>query len=440
MPPAAVLPASRRLRNGLAGALAAAACNVALAQDAVRGAQLYLQLPGAASCVSCHGPDPSQGRNNLLRAADQPSALQRALGTVGVMGYLKPLLADADVADLAAYLGAVAAAASPAAPAVLWPVTIEFGGVALGAVSPVHTLSLRNVSGTSLALGAPQLAGVGAAGLLLDTDCAATLPAGAECRVRLRAQPAAAGPAAAAVVVTGITPRPWVVPLSYAGRSEPLGVLAVEPPDAVLDFGRTPVGASTVRSVRIVNRGTAEAALGVTALTGPGRDAFRFAAAQGAATPACGTGTLLAPGAACTATLSFASGAAGRFDAYLQWRGDATQPGGLLLAGEAEAAAPPAAPSATGAPAEAAPGDGGGAGCAAAPPARGQRLDPTLSVAAAIALLCLMSRGAVTRLSRRFHGAFTEPAYRPVASAVPGMPAALPFPSSRKDLPDEQAR
>jgi mono/diheme cytochrome c family protein len=40
------------------------------AQDAVRGAGLYLQLPGnLASCVSCHGPDPAANRNNLLRAA-----------------------------------------------------------------------------------------------------------------------------------------------------------------------------------------------------------------------------------------------------------------------------------------------------------------------------------------------------------------------------------
>jgi mono/diheme cytochrome c family protein len=46
------------------------------AQDAVRGAALYLQLPGnLASCVSCHGPDPAANRNNLLRAAGQPLVL-----------------------------------------------------------------------------------------------------------------------------------------------------------------------------------------------------------------------------------------------------------------------------------------------------------------------------------------------------------------------------
>lgn len=74
-----------------------------LAADAERGAQLYLRRPtDAPACVSCHGPDPAGNRNNILRASDQPLALVKALGTVGVMGYLRPVLSDTDIGDLAA--------------------------------------------------------------------------------------------------------------------------------------------------------------------------------------------------------------------------------------------------------------------------------------------------------------------------------------------------
>lgn len=64
-----------------------------LAQDALRGARQYLRLDaGVPSCLTCHGPDPAQGRNNLLRAADNPAALQKALNAVGAMGFLKGVL------------------------------------------------------------------------------------------------------------------------------------------------------------------------------------------------------------------------------------------------------------------------------------------------------------------------------------------------------------
>lgn len=78
--------------SGKYGALLLGLCQLtvtgaASAQDAVRGAQHYLQLPGGVqSCVGCHGPDPSQGRNNLLNAADRPATLQKALNAIGAMG------------------------------------------------------------------------------------------------------------------------------------------------------------------------------------------------------------------------------------------------------------------------------------------------------------------------------------------------------------------
>ena len=122
--------------------LATAVSVSTVAQDANRGAQLYLRLTGGVqSCVSCHGPDPTQGRNNILRAADNPAALQKALNTVGVMGYLKAALGEGDVADLSAYLGRVADDVQPGgAPGRLAPDARLRHLVSLGWASPVHRI------------------------------------------------------------------------------------------------------------------------------------------------------------------------------------------------------------------------------------------------------------------------------------------------------------
>jgi cytochrome c553 len=405
--------------RGAVAALGMTLSAQASAQDASRGAQLYLQLPSAASCVSCHGPDPSQGRNNLLIAAGQPQNLQQALNTVGAMGYLKPLLADADVRDIAAYLGAVQRAAGADSPVALWPVTIEFGGVAVGSVSPVQTVVLRNLRTTALPLAAARIEGPAAGAVLVETDCAAALAPAAECRLRLRAQPLAAGPAAGALVLTTGTAPPWVVPLSYTARTDALGVLSTDLSQASLSFGATAVGEAVRRSFRLVNHGAAPATLGVMTLTGPGRTAFGFEGASGPADAVCASGQTLAPGATCTMRLAFASGLAGDYRAMLQWRGDATQPADVELSAVAAApSAPPAAtPSPPGPPATDAP-SGGGGGCAAGPAVR--RVDPVmpLLVLGVLAGLWARRRGTgcgqtlVTGLSPARHGVFTGPAYR----------------------------
>jgi mono/diheme cytochrome c family protein len=84
--------------NRLFGLVALLLLGTAHAQDARRGAELYMQLPGGvASCVSCHGPEPQGNRNSLLKAANNPQALTKALATVGVMSYIRASLDDAGI-------------------------------------------------------------------------------------------------------------------------------------------------------------------------------------------------------------------------------------------------------------------------------------------------------------------------------------------------------
>jgi cytochrome c553 len=378
----------------LAVALALTLAHEARAQDAVRGAQLYIQLPTVPSCVSCHGPDPSQNRNNLLRAGNDPLALQKALNNVGAMGYLKSLLDDTDVADLAAYLGRVAAVGSAGSPVAVWPTTLEFGAVAVGSVSPVHRLQLLNQQAEPLPLAPPRLVGPGAAQFTTETDCPASLPPAATCSVRLRAQPLASGRAAATVVLQSGASAPWVTGVSVTGLASAIGVLSTDLSSPSIEFAELAVGESATREFRLLSHGTQPATLGAITLTGPSGASVRL---EGE----CARAVVLAPGTGCTLRLRLVPTAVGPALATLQIRSDAANPETVALTGSVRAAAPtapgatPPAPTSPTAPTAPSPttvaepaGDGGG--CSAGPPVR--RVDPTLPFAMLLAAGLLLRR------------------------------------------------
>lgn len=324
-----------------------------MAADPGRGAQLFLQLPDdTPSCVSCHGADPAANRNNLLRAADQPLVLVRTLGTVSAMGYLRSRLSEADVADLAAYLGAVARLqASPSV--AVWPLTVEFGSLAPGASSAVARVVWRNRSGQPVPGPAPQMA---AGRFLLEGGCRGTVPPGGACEVQLRALAGSVGDLSD-VLRFGGDPVAWVG-LSAQVRVAPAPVWVADV-DAV-DFGRVESGQSAERTVVLRNAGTAPGALIAATLTGDGAGAF-------SGHEACSVGVPVLPGQSCTLSLRFRPGAPGARDGLLQWRGDGALPLTLKLRGEGLAASgPPEPPPAGGGTL----GGSGGGGCAAAPFAR----------------------------------------------------------------------
>lgn len=355
----------------------------ASAQDAVRGAQLYLQLPdGATSCIGCHGPDPAQNPNNILRAADRPNDLLQALNTVSRMGYLRQSLSDTDIADLAAYLGRVLQVASPTAPIALWPTTIEFGAFTPGSVLPPHRVELRNQGGSVLSLAAPQLQG---GGHTMTSDCGAALAPGASCRVELRAIAAVPGRAASTLVLASNAPwSPLMLGMSSTVRDGPLGVLSADLPDAPLDFASVTVGASAVREFALLSHGTAAVTLGAITVTGPQLAAFR---PEGD----CVRGLVLAPGSRCTMRLRFVPGVALPATATLQLRTDGGNPGTLALSGVGVAASapPPTLPSAD---APSGGGCSGGGGGSASSSGSDRPVDPLLAVMVVLAIAVLVRR------------------------------------------------
>lgn len=342
------------------------------AADPGRGAQLFLQLPNdTPSCVSCHGADPAANRNNLLRAADQPPVLVKTMGTVSAMGYLRSVLSDADVADLAAYLGTVARLqASPAVSA--WPLTVEFGALAPGSSSAVARVVWRNRSSQAVPGPVPQLAD---GRFLLDGGCRATVPAGGTCEVQLRAL-AGTAPEWSDVLRFGGDPQVWVgITARVSAQPVPVWVADV---DAV-DFGRVTNGQSAERIVALRNAGTAAGALIAVSLTGDGASAF-------GGHETCSSGQPVLPGQSCTLRLRFLAGAPGPREAMLQWRGDGTLPLTLPVRGEAVAAAGPPDPAPVG-------GGSGGGGCAAAPAARSADVSLAACLLAAAVALGWRRRG-----------------------------------------------
>ncbi len=346
-----------------ASALAACTAAAQAAGDATRGAALYLQLPGlATSCVGCHGPDPAANRNNLLRAADQPAALVKALNTVSAMGFLRDAFDEARIADMSAYLGSVRSVAAADAPLALWPRTLEFGSLGLGEVSALHRLTLQNRRTTPISLSSVQAVGVSVA---VGNDCPASLPPGASCSIGLRASAGALGRAAGALEVATDAPGAIVrVPLSYEVTDGPSGRLSFGLPDAlsdpaggaVLDFGSAPPQAVTVRDFALRSHGSAAVTLGVAAVTGPGAGNWVLGGD-------CAAERVLEPGTSCNARLTWTAGAAGPVEAALQWRSSGASPGTLKLQGVVTAATPPAAPppaAAAGPSAPVAAGSGGG--------------------------------------------------------------------------------
>ncbi len=340
------------------------AAPVATATDAGRGAQLYLQLPGdVPTCVSCHGADPSANRNNILRAADQPSALLKALGTVSAMGFLRPVLSDTDIDDLTAYLGVVARQSSSPAFTV-WPRTFDFGTLQPGAASPPALVRWRNLTLQTVDPPAFELLG---RRFEVEHDCRSPIAPGADCRISLRALAAATGDLSD--VLRFDVPAAALVGLAARVRAEPGPVWVHDAPAGLVDFGPVVVGDRATRQVTLRNAGTAPGAVGRATLTGPGTSAFEW-------TDECTL--VLLPGQACTMSLHFRPGTAAAASATLQWRGDGSHAQTLELNGQGLAApvvSPPTAPLVNG--------PGGGGGCAATPIARpGDLTLPALLLAA----------------------------------------------------------
>lgn len=412
---------SRYLLTALACAsgLFTAEVQAQLSGDAARGARLYLGLPGGEnSCVECHGPDPGQNRNRLLFAAQGPAAISLAITKAAPMGYLRELLGEADLADLAAYLAIVNALVQDDAEQQVWPWGLEFGRRLAGETAE-HTVQLLNNAAQPLALSPSLQSWPGDVGqLALAHDCPVLLPTGQSCSATVRLTTGAIGRVQASLrwQAAGLGGRaPVGISAQVVDGATPLGrATLAETAPAVLALRARP-GQAAVAEHELVNTGNASLSLGTPAITGPGQTAFALAAGGNA----CVAGQVLPPQGRCTLRISATAPAVGTRMAVLQWRNDARHLPPWTLVVEADGLAAPAPAPAPPPPAPApppppapppvaspppspvppptvapAPAPAGGGGCSVAlEPGRPDPLMPLLLLAAALALASRGPRG-----------------------------------------------
>ena len=362
-----------------------AACLLALgmfasnlqAQDQVEGAMIYMRLANdSRSCIACHGPDPGQNHNNILRAADSPGTLTKVLNTVSAMGFLRPQLTEADKADVTAFLGNIVRINTAAAPLRLWPVTLEFGQTPVGGTSARQLIRLVNPSDVA-AFSVSSITSTTATSLLTH-NCPASLPPKESCEVGVEHQPNATGMRRGAILVNGPTlTQPMVVGLIGYGADGPVSQLSWQLSSPVIRWVGEAGGVSVRRSVTLTNPGTMPAVLSLTSITGAHASQFRVESG-------CAAGSVLQAGTSCEMTVSFSPNQQPMAKAVLQLRSDQGNPGAVLLEGVSTPATTPPAPSENLLTSS-------GGGCSVGPPG-GRIPDPLMWLMVAMALAATWAR------------------------------------------------
>ncbi len=345
------------LRAPLSAALLALAATPALtlAQDATRGEALYRALPGntgLGSCINCHG-EAVNNRNSVLRGGQGAGWISRTITAVGVMGYLRQQLTDADLANIAAYLATVAPAGAVAELPAPWPSSDDFGAQLLGGTSAPRSLLIRNLGRTDLAVAAVQV--VDGLNFSLQHDCPLSLPPQGQCTAQVRFRPQALGAVSTSWrILDGGGRLLRSASLSGQGVASPPPELAwASGTPGLVDFGRVPQGDTVRRTLQLRNPSTQAVPLRTLRATGPNAARFNIEA------PCLAQGRLEA-GAVCEVDVLYRPTTLERHEAWIEMAAEATHPTLVRLSGLGDSAPPPApAPSPT-PPAPATNSGGGG--------------------------------------------------------------------------------
>ena len=274
-----------------------------------------------ASCASCHGPDPSQGRNNILIAADNSIRVVKAVNNISAMGYLSSQLSDVDANDISAFLGRVAQTTLDTSPLRVWPWTLDFGSIRTQQESAKQFVRISNPSSlTSLNISAIS---VNSAIMALISTCPTELAPKASCEVELRMRPTIPGLHRASLLITAGGQLSALGVVGY-GATAPVSPLVWAQP-ATVSLSATKGNASKT-TLTLSNPGPMPAVLGLANISGD--QASQFKVESG-----CNPGTVLQAGTSCTLTISYVAGWIPQSDAVLQLRSDQTNPSSVRLQG-----------------------------------------------------------------------------------------------------------
>lgn len=297
-------------RAVIRGALLAALCTAAspaLAQNAVRGKQLYENTNNAPiSCAVgiCHGPDPSINTNGIRNGANNPTRILQSITNVPTMSFLSTYVNAQDAADIAAYIGNPAAASGAAVTASA--TAMSFGSTQVGGTNTNSTpvsITLTNSGAGTLTISAIARSGTNATEFTAGGTCVSASPVsiapGANCTLTASFRPTATGTRSASFVVQ-----------SNAPSNPSISLTGLASATAMPDFTRS----ATSLTFNTQTIGTTSAAQQVT-LTSSGMAALTITQVSAAPNPEFSAtsncvGTLAAS-AQCTISVTFAPTASG---------------------------------------------------------------------------------------------------------------------------------
>ena len=180
----------------MAVALALLLATQAHAQSTANGKSLYnaILVGGEKSCGNgaCHGPDPTVNQNKIKNGTN-PSTIASTINTNLDMLFLRGVLSNSQLNDLAAYI-ANPSATTTAPIATLSSTIMGFGQVSVGTTSAVQTVTLRNTGASTLQVTALTINGSEFALAASGGTCTTTsaLAVSASCTIAITFTPVAA--------------------------------------------------------------------------------------------------------------------------------------------------------------------------------------------------------------------------------------------------------
>lgn len=194
------------------------------------------------------------------------------------------------------------ASVGTAANATVSPTSLSFGSQLVNTASAAQSVTLTNAVGAgTLAITSIGFIGPNASSFAQTTTCTTALPAGTSCTINVTFTPAAVGNLSATLNIVSSNPAALTVALTGIGTAP-----IITPSNNAFQFGSITVGTTTTpQTLTITNTGTSNLILNNLGLAGGNVGDF-------AQTNNCTTGAPgLAPGAACTVSMTFTPTAMG---------------------------------------------------------------------------------------------------------------------------------
>jgi hypothetical protein len=176
------------------------------------------------------------------------------------------------------------------ATATMTPGTLPFAAQAVGTTSGAATLTIRNTGGIALTLGAPI---VSSSDFVLNSQCPASLAAGASCGISIVFAPTATGQRGGTVTMAANV-QGGVLTANVQGTGTPEGTMVLTP--LRLDFGSVRISqTSPVEYVTVSNTGTRAIGLKPLSISGPFSISANTCGSSLAVNTSCTVGVVFSP-------------------------------------------------------------------------------------------------------------------------------------------------